>query len=468
MNTFPRKLSAYNIAGRAITSIFAFFAANCYPLVYLTRQTWWIPLAVMIGIAGNLLPLLLALPWKGKRLKACYHGTLCLEAFLFSTTLTVAMQIWFAIQLLPDGWSHLLWSILLAVLVEAILFWNGIISVYLTSRRLGLRLRVMGILCGPIPIAHLFALSAILREVNREIRAEIERQHLDKERAAEKCCACRYPLLMVHGVFFRDTHFFNYWGRIPEALEKNGARIYYGNHHSATSVEDSGRELAERIRQIVRETGCEKVNLIAHSKGGLDCRYAIAMEGVAPYVASLTTINTPHKGCEFADYLLHVLPKSLKEQAEKAYNGAMRAFGEESPDFLAAVENLTAQACGELNEQLAPFEANLYRDIAVTDKNLPAAQIYRQSVGSRLDHASGGTFPLNFSYHLAARFDGPNDGLVSEKSFQWGEDYTFLTPAGKNGISHGDMIDLNRIDPDGFDVREFYVQLVSDLKNKGY
>ncbi|MBQ7325629.1 MAG: hypothetical protein IJW98_07785, partial [Clostridia bacterium] len=112
MNTFPRKLTAYHTAGRAITGICAFFAANCYPLVYLTRQAWWIPLAILVGIAGNLLPLLLALPWKSRRLKACYHGALCLEAFLFSTTLTVAVQIWFATDLLPDGWVHLLWSIL--------------------------------------------------------------------------------------------------------------------------------------------------------------------------------------------------------------------------------------------------------------------------------------------------------------------------------------------------------------------
>ena len=34
--------------------------------------------------------------------------------------------------------------------------------------------------------------------------------------------------------------------------------------------------------------------------------------------------------------------------------------------------------------------------------------------------------------------------------------------------SHGDMIDLNRENIRGFDVREFYVQLVSDLREKGF
>ena len=33
--------------------------------------------------------------------------------------------------------------------------------------------------------------------------------------------------------------------------------------------------------------------------------------------------------------------------------------------------------------------------------------------------------------------------------------------------AHGDMIDLNRENIDGFDVREFYVQLVADLKKMG-
>ena len=74
---------------------------------------------------------------------------------------------------------------------------------------------------------------------------------------------------------------------------------------------------------------------------------------------------------------------------------------------------------------------------------------------------------MNFSYQLVNYFDGNNDGLVGEKSFPWGEKYQFLTVRGKRGISHGDLIDLNRENFDEFDVREFYVQLVHDLKQRG-
>ena len=92
-------------------------------------------------------------------------------------------------------------------------------------------------------------------------------------------------------------------------LEKNGARIFYGNHQSAAAVADSGREIADRIQEVLAETGAEKVNIIAHSKGGLDSRYAMSQLGAAPCVASLTTVNTPHRGCEFADYLLNLIPE---------------------------------------------------------------------------------------------------------------------------------------------------------------
>ena len=64
-------------------------------------------------------------------------------------------------------------------------------------------------------------------------------------------------------------------------------------------------------------------------------------------------------------------------------------------------------------------------------------------------------------------FSGENDGLVSESSFEWGEKYQLLKPVADRGISHGDMIDLNRENIDGFDVREFYVDLVHDLKKRG-
>jgi len=55
-------------------------------------------------------------------------------------------------------------------LIESAVFWIGIVTVYLTSVHLGLKIRVIGILCGWIPIVNLIALRLIIRTVAEDSR----------------------------------------------------------------------------------------------------------------------------------------------------------------------------------------------------------------------------------------------------------------------------------------------------------
>lgn len=391
-----------------------------------------------------------------KRLKRCANGRELLIMFLISTVISIIYCIvgffgTYVIAGIKDDYKLWLLNILVIVLVENTVFWNGIIRVYLTSEQLGFRIRVWGLICGMIPIAHLIVLGIIIKTTGREVKVENDKIIKNKERHEDRICATKYPLLLVHGVFFRDFRYLNYWGRIPKELEENGATIFYGKQQSAASVAECGKEVADRILEICKDYNCDKVNIIAHSKGGLDSRYALNIPGIKEHVASLTTINTPHRGCEFADYLLSKIPQGQKDALANAYNAALKRLGDHDPNFIEAVTDLTASACKKRNEELADVYG-----------------VYYQSVGSKLNVAGNGRFPLNFSYHLVNAFDGANDGLVGYKSFEWGEDYQLLTVKGKRGISHGDVIDLNRENFDGFDVREFYVQLVAKLKNKGF
>ncbi len=391
-----------------------------------------------------------------RSLRACAHGVEILRIFLLSTGLSVICHL-IRLPLLWTGrWADWLISAAVAVGVLAVVFWNGMLCLYLFSVQLGIRWRVIGAICGLIPIAQLVALHRIMKVVQAEVEVECAHIQRNDARREERICATQYPILLVHGVFFRDFKHINYWGRVPDDLEANGATVYYGGQHSAASVADCAAELAERIRAIIAETGCEKVNVIAHSKGGLDMRYALQNHGIAPMVASLTTVNTPHKGCIFADFLLKTFSESVKDRVSSAYNKAAKKLGDPNPDFMAAVGDLTATGCAALEPHLAG-ESN------------PAALagIYCQSVGSLMPRARGGRFPLNVAYPIVRFFDGPNDGLVAETSFSFGERYTLLTPSGDRGISHGDMIDLNRENIEGFDVREFYVGLVSELRERG-
>ena len=383
-------------------------------------------------------------------------GTKILEFFLVTSTALVISAVWFGpishtwnFLANPVGW---LAAGIAIFLIEFVLFWIGIIMVYTSSVQLGVKKRIIGALCGWIPFVNLFMLTGIIRTCRQEVAVERNLAKRDRERAEQQVCKTKYPLLLVHGVFFRDFDHFNYWGRIPAELEKNGATIYYGEHNSAASVNDSALELEKRIKEIVEQTGCGKVNIIAHSKGGLDSRTAIATTSARQYVASLTTINTPHRGCEFADYLLGEIPPKQQEMIAKQYNTVAAKLGDKNPDFLAAVYDLTSEKCRERNE------------IIHDDPD-----IYYQSVGSVMNEASSGQFPLNFTYRLVKYFDGENDGLVGIDSFNWGSSLQMVRLEKKGrGISHGDMIDLNRENLKGLDIREFYVQLVSDLRERGF
>lgn len=437
-----------------IVNVAVFFVtANLYRLAGLFGE-YDIPACAASGILfllGNIRPSLRDRKIPSRRLRICMQGSDLLILFCVSTAAST-LYLFAKIGELFSGEAGIwLLHLLNVFLVEAVVFWNGIIRVYLTSKQLAVKWRLLGVICGFIPVANLAVLYHIIRITGYEAKLEGEKLLLDESRKEQKICATKYPILLVHGVFFRDFKYLNYWGRIPGELEKNGAVVYYGNHQSADSVEGSAKELAQRIRQITEETGCEKLNIIAHSKGGLDCRYALSELGIADKVSSLTTVNTPHRGCLFADYLLGKIPKNIQEKTADTYNRTLRVLGDEDPDFMEAVRDLTEKACEARNKYIKDAEG-----------------VYCQSVGSKCNRAVNGRFPLNFTYYLVKYFGGENDGLVSTESFPWGERYRLVTVKGKRGVSHGDMIDLNRENIPGFDVREFYVNLVAELKQRGF
>lgn len=414
-------------------------------------------LSIPIFIYINIFPDLSFHKTSTVRNKILEDGAFLLELFLFTVVAVPAYTLIAAgagFVTLPhnvSGLAALMPKLILFILSEIILFWNGILRVYFTSVQLGIKWRIIGVLCGFIPFVHIWALCKIIRITRFEVQYENEKYILNETRAENQECRTKYPLLLVHGVFFRDFRFFNYWGRIPAQLIRNGAVIHYGCQQSAASVSACGQELAERIKTIVQTTGCEKVNIIAHSKGGLDSRYAITACDAAPYVASLTTISTPHRGCIFADYLLDKIPKRVQRRVARTYNAALSRCGDHNPDFLEAVRDLTASACARMNEHLPDHKS-----------------VYYQSVGSTMNYAASGRFPLNMSYPLVKHFDGANDGLVSLDSTKWGSSFIALKVPEGRGISHADMIDLNRENIPGFDVREFYTQLVKELKQMGF
>ncbi|MDD6795362.1 MAG: triacylglycerol lipase [Clostridiaceae bacterium] len=383
-----------------------------------------------------------------KRLNIMMGGYELIVDFTFCLILEIGIYIYYNINNI-FSLTSLLINGLIGIIVLGIALFNGVCRIMVTSRNLGIKNRLMILLLCWFPIFNIMILRSSCKKVKFEYMYEKTKEERNEVRKESEVCKTKYPLVLVHGIFFRDWMFINYWGRIPKELVKHGAEVYYGKQGSSNAVAISGQELKNNILKIIEETGCEKVNIIAHSKGGLDARYAISKLGLEDYVASLTTINTPHRGCKYVDFLLDKFPKSLKMFIDKHYNSIFKKLGDENPEFLKGVEDLTASKCKEFNMQVKNSDKVLY-----------------QSVASKMDNVFSAGFPLNLGYMFAKHFDGENDGLVAVPSAVWG-DYLGTITAKSRGISHGDVIDMTRQDIKEYDVCEFYVEIVKNLKERG-
>ena len=270
-------------------------------------------------------------------------------------------------------------------------------------------------------------------------------------------CKTKYPIMLVHGMGFRDRKRLGYWGRIPEKLKEYGAGIYYGNQDGNASVEYNALLLKKSLYKALRDSGAEKLNIIAHSKGGLEARYLISSLGQADKIASLTTISTPHNGSITVDKLMK-LPEFMIKSAAGITDLFMRLFGDENPDTYRVFYQLTTRFAERFNIENPDADEVLYQSFGFAMNN-PLSDIL-----------------LTIPYLFVKACEGRNDGLLSERAVRWTNFMGVYFGTGFRGISHCDEVDLRRRRFSGrkssdthkiSDITDFYIKLVSGLRNAG-
>ena len=264
----------------------------------------------------------------------------------------------------------------------------------------------------------------------------------------------KYPILLIHGMGFRDNKIINYWGRIPTILEECDCKIFYGNQDSNADIETNGEVIKNRIQSIIEETGTEKVNIIAHSKGGLDARYAISKLNIGDKVASLTTISTPHNGSETVDLLMR-LPDIMVKIAGKLTDIVFRLCGDKKPNSYKVFHAFTTIRAREFNEKTPDIENVYYQSYAFVMKN------------------SFSDFFMFLTHFVVKMVEGENDGLLTPNAVKWGDFRGVYRSNSRRGISHCDEVDMRRRKftkkkGDGIsDICEFYKEVVKELTEKG-
>jgi pimeloyl-ACP methyl ester carboxylesterase len=104
----------------------------------------------------------------------------------------------------------------------------------------------------------------------------------------------RPPILLIHG-YAQDQSVWNTWlNWLDRDSLSNIYPITFQNGDRCGSVLQHSAELSGIVDKILSETGQEQVNIVAHSKGGLDARAFLATG--TDKVANLIMIGTPNNG----------------------------------------------------------------------------------------------------------------------------------------------------------------------------
>jgi triacylglycerol lipase len=228
-----------------------------------------------------------------------------------------------------------------------------------------------------------------------------------------------YPIVLAHGVCRFDV-LWNQFLRVDESDNPRIDNLHYFKgirtmlkakgytvHHSrvtwAADVNMRANDLKQNVQRILNVSGATKVNIIAHSMGGLDARHMLFNDRdqgkIHERIASLTTISTPHEGSPFADWGLAHFP-SLP-----------RAFKTIGLD-VNGLKDLQTEACKQFTSdpEVLKFET-LCEDIIE----------FRTYAGKQ------NFWRVFFLFKVACRVienrEGENDGLVSVRSARWRERY---------------------------------------------
>lgn len=239
----------------------------------------------------------------------------------------------------------------------------------------------------------------------------------------------RHPVVLAHGFLGFDEvvvagvrH--EYFRDLTRSLAQHAHTVHRPRVAPAASVASRAEELASCIRALPDK----RVNVIAHSMGGLDARYAITRLGLARRVASLTTIGCPHLGTPLAD-----LGVAMGERL-----GLRRVLARMGMP-LGALDDLTTAAAEAFNRSTPDAAGVAY------------ASVVGVAPGRR-------THALLVPGHLyLQRVSGENDGLVPADSQRWGE-VLFRIEA-----DHWAQVGWSK----RFDAAAFYDGLLRELRGRG-
>ena len=259
----------------------------------------------------------------------------------------------------------------------------------------------------------------------------------------------RYPVVLMHG--FGLLAGLRKQGHLHDeamCMREHGVVAYAPNVAPYNTVPTRAAMWQERLEYILRETGAERLNLVAQSMGGLDARYLISRLGLHEVVASLVTVATPHRGTTVAEIMLNQ-PERVRQWAVDFTNWMGTIVLEDAEaDALQALHELTPAYLAETFNPTVPDH--------------PAVRYWSYAAQA----GKGTQTPIHPFLRLGNTWiyekEGCNDGLVSVESARWG---AFL---GTLEADHAQQVGLQGFPAGKFDSKQFYCSVAEMLAREGF
>lgn len=257
--------------------------------------------------------------------------------------------------------------------------------------------------------------------------------------------ATKYPIILAHGIFMKPR-FFRVFKHIQRKLSKAGYQVYIADTDGVGAIENNANQLKVQIEDILAKAGAEKINIIAHSKGGLESFYMIEHLGMGEKIASLTTLCTPFKGSSVATFV-NRLPSFLLTAFVFCCNLFYKILGDKQPNLREALRELDPSSMNRIKELDGSLE------------------FYFQSYSCRMKKAMSDPV-LAISYLISKRDEKDfSDGMVSMGSASF---TNYRGDCIDDSISHNEIVCYLTRRSKKVKVVKFYLELCEELARGDY
>jgi len=259
----------------------------------------------------------------------------------------------------------------------------------------------------------------------------------------------QYPVLLCHGYgafasLIKPAPLYD----VALWMRSHGVLAFAPNIVPYATIETRAEEWVELIRELAGGGPYSKFNVIAHSMGGLDMRYALCRLGASEYVESFTSVSTPHHGTSLAELVLRT-PDTIQEKLGDFFDWmGDRVYPRTKSDAIGSVKQLTRSYIG------GTFNPEI--------KNVESIPYYSYSGAIGKGTSEPVETVTRFQNLHIFNNEGVNDGFVSVESARWGE-HLETAP-----ISHLEQMNLRTGKERQPIVRSFWIRVLKMLEKRGH